>query len=70
MLAALAFTGVGTNLPTVAGAAVPVTVSETETNFTLANGIVTACVSKRTGDLTSLQYNGRKTLNDKSGHPV
>jgi rhamnogalacturonan endolyase len=36
--------------------------------FTLSNGIVTARVSKRSGDLTSLQYKGTETLNDRSGH--
>ena len=45
-----------------------VTVFETETNFTLDNGIVTASVSKRSGDLTSLRYKGREVLTDQSGH--
>ncbi len=68
MLAALAFAGVGAILQPAARAAVPVTVSETETNFTLDNGVVTASVSKRSGDLTSLLYKGREVLTDKSGH--
>src|SRR5262249_21812969 len=36
--------------------------------FTLANGVVTARVLKRNGDLASLQYRGVEMLNDKSGH--
>lgn len=68
VLAALAFAGVGPILQPVVAAAEPVTVSETETNFTLDNGLVTACVSKISGDLTSLQYKGREVLTDKSGH--
>src|SRR5262245_30716758 len=46
----------------------PVKVEEDKTTFTLSNGIVTARVSKRSGDLTSLQYKGTETLNDRSGH--
>lgn len=65
MLAALAF---ACTLPSAARAAAPVIVSESETNFTLDNGIVTARVSKRSGDLTSLQYKGRDVLTDQSGH--
>jgi rhamnogalacturonan endolyase len=45
-----------------------VTVEESESAFTLKNGIVIAQVSKRTGDLTSLKYKGQETLTDKSGH--
>src|SRR5262245_58777486 len=47
----------------------PVTVKEDKTSFTLSNGIVTARVSKRSGDLTSLQYQGMEVLTDQSGHP-
>jgi rhamnogalacturonan endolyase len=36
--------------------------------FSLSNGIVTARVSKRSGDLTSLQFKGTETLNNRSGH--
>ena len=50
---------------TAAGA---VTVSEDDAAFTLANGIVTARVSKRNGDLLSLQYRGVETLAFNSGH--
>src|SRR5262249_5102620 len=46
----------------------PVKVEEDKTTFTLSNGIVTARVSKRSGDLTSLQYKGMETLTDQSGH--
>ncbi len=39
-----------------------VTITEDESRFTLANGIVTATVSKRNGNLLSLQYKGVETL--------
>ena len=52
----------------VARASDDVTVQEDEAGFTLANGIVTARVLKRNGDLASLQYHGVEMLNDKSGH--
>src|SRR3954467_2541033 len=45
-----------------------VTLDDGPSAFTLSNGIVTARVSKRSGDLTSLQYEGTETLNDRSGH--
>ena len=45
-----------------------VTVQEDATSFTLANGVVTARVLKRNGDIASLQYRGVEMLNDKSGH--
>ena len=45
-----------------------VTIDDDPSAFTLSNGIVTARVSKRSGDLTSLQYKGTETLNDRSGH--
>jgi rhamnogalacturonan endolyase len=47
----------------------PVTVSETETSFTLDNGLVTAQVSKRSGDLISLKYKDLELLEAGSGHP-
>src|SRR5258706_7683699 len=50
-----------TNAPAVA-------VEDDQSSFTLSNGIITARVSKRSGDLTSLQYKGLETLTDKSGH--
>ena len=46
----------------------PVAVGEDDSSFVLSNGIVTARVSKRSGDLTSLQYKGTETLTDRSGH--
>ena len=46
-----------------------VTVTEFERSFTLSNGIVTARVSKTSGDLISLKYRGVETLSDISGHP-
>ncbi len=44
----------------------PVTVSENDSSFTLDNGIVTATVGKRTGDLTSLKYKGLEMLDAQS----
>src|SRR5262245_32040179 len=46
----------------------PVKVEEDKTTFTLSNGTVTARVSKRSGDLISLQYKGMEILTDQSGH--
>jgi rhamnogalacturonan endolyase len=46
----------------------PVKVEEDQSTFTLSNGVVTARVSKRSGDLTSLRYKGTETLTDQSGH--
>jgi rhamnogalacturonan endolyase len=54
--------------PCLFGAEPPVTVSETETNFTLDNGLVTAQVAKRSGDLISLQYKNLELLAAGSGH--
>src|SRR5262249_16528566 len=48
--------------------AAAVTFRENESSFTLANGIIAAQVSKRSGDLTSLQFKGLEILTDKSGH--
>jgi rhamnogalacturonan endolyase len=45
-----------------------VAVDDDPAAFTLSNGIVTARVSKRSGDLTSLRFRGTETLNDRSGH--
>lgn len=66
--AALVLTSAGTRIGRAAGTAALVTISEDDTSFTLANGIMTAHVSKRSGDLTSLQYKGKEVLTDKSGH--
>jgi rhamnogalacturonan endolyase len=48
-------------------AASEVSISEDENSYTLANGIVAARVSKRSGDLTSLKFNGLEMLNADSG---
>jgi rhamnogalacturonan endolyase len=48
--------------PAILPAAPSVAVSENENAFTLANGIVTAQVSKSSGDLTSLKYKGLEML--------
>ena len=48
---------------------VPVVVSQDEGSFTLDNGILTAQVAKRSGDLTSLKYNGLEMLDSHSGRP-
>ncbi|HWB83521.1 MAG TPA: polysaccharide lyase family protein [Bryobacteraceae bacterium] len=48
----------------------PVTVTEDAAAFTLANGIVTASVSKKTGDLTSLRYKGMEMLDQAPAVPV
>ncbi len=45
----------------------PVVITETENSFTLANGIVTVQVGKRSGDLTSLKYNGVEMLDAHGG---
>lgn len=45
----------------------PVTVIETRELFTLSNGIVTATVSKRTGDLVSMIYKDIETVEKDSG---
>lgn len=46
----------------------PVVITDTGTNYVLANGYVTASVSKTTGDLVSLKYNGIETMGYVSGH--
>jgi rhamnogalacturonan endolyase len=45
----------------------PVTLSETAASFTLANGLVTAQVDKRSGALTSLVYQGLQLLDQGHG---
>lgn len=44
-----------------------VKVTQTNETFTMDNGVVTATVSKRTGDLVSLTYKGVETLTPDSG---
>ncbi len=63
-LAAIALTFL---LPAILQAAPSVTISEDENSFTLANGIVTAQVSKRSGDLLSLKYKNLEMLDAQSG---
>src|SRR6185295_9890196 len=46
-----------------------VTVASDDNTFILANGIVTARVAKRSGDIVSLKYEGIETLAGGSGHP-
>jgi rhamnogalacturonan endolyase len=45
-----------------------VVISEDSSSFVLSNGIVTARVAKRNGDLLSLVYKGIETITDRSGH--
>jgi rhamnogalacturonan endolyase len=45
-----------------------VTITENDSSYTLANGVVTARVSKRSGDLTSLKYKDLELLVGGSGH--
>ena len=53
--------------PAILHAAPAVTVSQDENSFTLDNGIVTAHVSKRSGDLLSLEYKKLELLDVESG---
>ena len=46
-----------------------VAVTESATDYVLANGVVTARVLKRNGDLASLKFRDAEMLTDKSGHP-
>ena len=48
--------------PAILPASPSVVVSEDDNTYTLANGILTAQVSKSSGDLTSLKYNGLELL--------
>ena len=51
----------------IASTAAPVTVTDTGRTWTLANGIVTVVVNKRTGELTSLFYKGIDTMGHVQG---
>ena len=53
-------------LPAAVQAAPAVTVSENDQSFTLANGLVTAQVAKRSGDLISLKYKGLEMLDART----
>jgi rhamnogalacturonan endolyase len=46
-----------------------VTLSDDATGYTLANGVLTARVNKRSGDLVSLTYKGLELMGAVSGHP-
>lgn len=46
----------------------PVAITESPTDFTLTNGVLTARVLKKNGDLASLKFKDAEMLNDKSGH--
>jgi rhamnogalacturonan endolyase len=48
----------------------PVTVIQDDNSFALANGIVAVQISKRSGDLISLDYNGLKMLDPRSRQPA
>src|SRR5580698_9524829 len=56
-------------LPLLASAAAPVTLSETDTAYTLDNGILSAEISKHSGNLTSLKYHGLQMLDTPSRQP-
>jgi rhamnogalacturonan endolyase len=47
----------------------PVAITESDIDYVLANGVITARVLKRNGDLASLRFRGAEMLTDKSGHP-
>jgi rhamnogalacturonan endolyase len=47
----------------------PVIVTDSPNEYVLTNGVMTARVLKRSGDLASLKFKGVEMLNDKSGHP-
>ena len=49
---------------TLPGAETPVAISETDSSFTLDNGVVTAQVAKRSGDLISLKYQSLEMLDN------
>lgn len=55
-------------LPARAAAGGDVTLSESDSAYVLDNGIVTATVAKRSGDLFSLKYKGLEMLDTASGH--
>jgi rhamnogalacturonan endolyase len=51
-----------------AAASAPVIITEDDKEFTLANGSLTAHISKTTGDLNSLRFNGLEMMGYVSGH--
>ena len=46
-----------------------VTITESAADYVLSNGIITARVLRRNGDLASLKFRDTEMLTDKSGHP-
>ncbi len=52
----------------IARAASPVTIIQDDRVFTLSNGLLTAEVNKRNGDLTSLRFKGLEMMGYTSGH--
>ncbi|HTY88273.1 MAG TPA: polysaccharide lyase family protein [Candidatus Acidoferrum sp.] len=64
-----AILAVGAVAPSPASAEPPVTLSEGDSRFVLDNGLVTAQVAKRSGDLISLKYKSLELLEAGSGHP-
>src|SRR5260370_34704960 len=61
-------TGTAGDKPQQPAAESGVTVTQDDASFTLANGVVTAKVNKRSGDLVSLKYKELEMLGS-SGHP-
>jgi len=56
------------SLPVGSALAGPVAITESATDFTLTNGVLTARVLKKNGDVASLKFKDAEMLNDKSGH--
>src|SRR5579859_2951179 len=56
-------------MPLLASAAAPVTISESDTAYTLDNGILSIIVSKHSGNVTSLTYHGLQMLDTPSRQP-
>ncbi len=48
----------------------PVRIASDDASFTLSNAQLTATISKRTGDLTSLKFHNLETMGHGSGHPA
>ncbi len=55
-------------VPQLSTAADGVTVRETDDAFTLDNGIISARILKRSGDIRSLRYKGDEIFTSRSGH--
>jgi rhamnogalacturonan endolyase len=65
---AVAHAADGDSFSTDASASPPVTLHDEGGHYTLSNGLVTAQVDKRSGDLTSLVYKGFELMGHGSGH--